>query len=517
MPPQTRSGPVAYTAGAEMSPLRDMPDPHQQTDPQNLDLERSVLGVVLSGQHTVAIQLVRQHVPHPLIFADRKHRLIWLACLELDDAGAHLNGPAVAELLSRMRLETALERLSQIRVLAESDLPECGTPEALRRLWTWQEGDCPTDAGATALVAVGGAQVLNAIADGAGSYSGLERNSLLLRDYFLKRQLLARLTAISDATRTTTATFSAMLAQTDQALLGLRRFDTTTLVHGLSDVISETLAEDIDRQCGPNEGVRSTSAGIAEQIMQLRPGGLYVLGARPGAGKTSFALRLVRGVVTAPEPIQHVLYISLEVGRCDLGRKLIADYGRLQFRDIDRGTLSTEMQDRMETSAKAIAAWPMDIVDSANLTVHEVRAIVRRRQTETAGQLKFVVVDYLQLLLPTNSAQSEYDRISEVIRILKIMARESGVSVLALSQMLPEVEDGDTPHEPRIADLHCSRAIEPEADAVLFLHRVDTNDEEGPGTYRTIKFMTAKNRFGYTGTSLMRFEPATMSFEPIAT
>lgn len=490
-----------------------MPDPSQPTAPQNLDLERSVLGVILSGKRTVAIQIARQHVPHPLIFADRSHRLIWLACLDLDEAGACLDAPAVAELLSRMRLEAAVERLRQIQVFVESDDQGHASPAALRQLWTKQAVPAAIT-GETTLAAVGGAQALSVLAESAGSSASLERNAQLLRDYYHKRQLLARLTAITDETRTTTATFSELLAQTDQTLLGLRRFDSTTEVHGLSDVVSETLAETFKRQYEPEGGVRSIGDGIAELILPLRPRGLYVLGARPGAGKTSFALHLVRGVVTAPDPVQRVMYVSLDVGRSDLVRKLIAAHGRLPFRDIDLGTLSTEMQARMETSAAAVAQWPIDIVDAARLTVHELRAVVKRRQVETEGQLKLVVVDYLQLLAGTASGQEEADRIEEIMQFLKITALECGVAVLVLSKMLPEVECDGVPCEPRIADLPCSRAIESDADAVLFLHRVDTDEGDA---YRTIKLVVTKNRFGYTSTSIMRFVPGTMSFEPVAT
>lgn len=490
-----------------------MPDPSQPTAPQNLDLERSVLGVILSGQDAVAIQIVRQHVPHPLVFADRSHRLIYLACLDLDEAGVGLDVTAVAELLSRMRQETAVKRLRQIQVFVESDDQGHANPAALRQLLARSGEDSSTDAGASALAAVGGAPALYALTVGVESRRNLEYNCQLLRDYELKRRLLARLTAITDETRITTATFSDLLAQTDRALLGLRRFDSTTQVHGLSDVVGETLAETFNRQVDPEGAVRSICDGIAEQILPLRLRGLYVLGARPGAGKTSFALHLVRGVVTAPDPVQRVMFVSLDVGRCDLVRKLIAAHGKLPFRDIDMGTLSSEMSTRMETSAAAVAQWPIDIVDAAHLTVHELRAVVKRRLVETNDQLKLVVVDYLQLLAGTASGQDEATRISENIRVLKIMALECGVAVLVLSKMIPEVECDGVPCEPRIADLPCSRAIEPDADAVLFLHRVDTDDDEA---YRIIKLMVAKNSFGYTSTSIMRFVPATMSFEPVA-
>lgn len=495
-----------------------MPEPRQPSrePPHNLDLERSVLAVVLAGQHAVAIQKVRPHVPHPLMFWNRDHRLVWLACLELEDGGLPSDAPAVAELLSRLRFDAALDRLRQAQLMAESDELDRAAKDKLRRLWAWEDKDHTAIEGESALAALGGAQAVYALADAPGSFSAIERNSQLLREYYLKRRLIARLSTITDETHVTTASFTDLVTRSGQVILDLGRLDDTASVHDMSTVAGETFEAIMERRDSPDSGVRTGMADIDDKLMSLRPGGLYVLAARPGVGKTSLALRIVQGVVSAPENAQRVLFFSLEVDRRDLVKKLIAAYGKLPFKDLDMGTLPDDMFNRLQETIEIVKQWPMELMDVSDLTVHQMRAVVKRRQLETNYSLKLIVIDYLQLLQGSSREQEEYAKISEISRVLKNLSRECRVPVLALSQMSRDSEKGSAPREPRLSDLRGSGSIEQDADAVMFIHRVDNEDKDGPDAYRTIKIKLAKNRFGPTGDTLMHFYPAKLSFEQAA-
>ncbi len=495
-----------------------MPEPRQPTrePPHNPDLERSILSVVLSGAHQVAIQKVRPQVQHPLMFWSRDHRLVWLACLELDEVGQNPDAPSVAELLSRLRFDAAIDRLRQAQLMAESDELDRAGKDRLRRLWSWEDKDRTGIEGESALAALGGAQAVYALADAPGSFSALERNSQLLRDYYLKRRLIARLSTITDESHVTTASFTDLVTRSGQVILDLGRLDSTSSVHDMSTVADETMVAIHERINLPDSGVRTGMADIDDKLMSLRPGGLYVLAARPGVGKTSLALRIVQGVVSAPENAQRVLFFSLEVDRRDLVKKLIAAYGKLPFKDLDMGTLAEDMFGRLEETISIVKTWPMEMMDVADLTVHQLRAVVKRRQLETGNSIKLIVIDYLQLLQGTTRDQEEYAKITEISRVLKNVSRECEVPVLALSQMSRDSEKGSAPREPRLSDLRGSGSIEQDADAVMFIHRVDNEDRDGPDAYRTIKIKLAKNRFGPTGDTLMHFYPAKLSFEQAA-
>jgi replicative DNA helicase len=129
-----------------------------------------------------------------------------------------------------------------------------------------------------------------------------------------------------------------------------------------------------------------------------------------------------------------------------------------------------------------------------------------------------VVLDYLQLLNSARAEASEYEKVSEISRVLKVMARELRIPVMALSQMSRESEKGvgSAPREPRLSDLRGSGSIEQDADAVVFIHRVDSGDGGKSDSDRKIKVIVAKNRFGPTGHANMTFKPAKMQFEMAA-
>ncbi len=496
---------------------RSVPPPAGGREPpHNLDLERAVLAVLLDGRHAVAMQKVRPLAAHPLLFWSRDHRLIYLACLEIDDSGHPIDAPAVAEMLSRLRFDAALDRLRQAQLLFETDELDRIGKDRLKRLWSWNESDRTIDEQASTLAAIGGTQVVLQILDTPGSNAAIERNAKLLRDYYLKRRLIARLGEISDRAHLTTDEFGVLIDRAGQAVLDLGRLDSTVMVHEMAKVAAETMEAIRDRMDHPDQGVKTGMVDIDNRLMALRPGGVYVLAARPGVGKTSLALRIVQGIVSHPENPQRVLFFSLEVDRRDLVKKLIAAVGKIEFRGLDMGTLPEQEYERLEETIRQISDWPMEMMDVADLTVHRVRSVVKRRMLETNNGLKLVVIDYLQLLQATRSDQDEYSKISEITRVLKVMAQELKIPIVALSQMSRDSEKGTAPREPRLSDLRGSGSIEQDADAVLFIHRVDSEDMHGPDAHRTIKVIIAKNRFGETGHTLMRFFPAKMSFEQAA-
>ena len=286
-----------------------------------------------------------------------------------------------------------------------------------------------------------------------------------------------------------------------------------SVVHQMSALLTDTVQVIRDAMDNPMHGVYTGMSDIDDKLSALRPGGFYVLAARPGVGKTSLALRMVQGIVSNPENETPVLYVSLEVDRRDLMKKLISAVGKIDFKALDKGTLPEVEFERFEETTKLIRGWPLEVTDHSDITVNHLRNLVQRRILERKDPIRLIVVDYLQLLQCTSRDQDEYARISEITRVLKTMARELNLPVLALSQLSRDSEKGTTPREPRLSDLRGSGSIEQDADAVLFIHRTDSEDREGPDAYRSIKVIIAKNRFGPTGQTLMRFFPAKMSFE----
>lgn len=499
------------------------PRPQRETiagrePPNNVELERAILAVLLDGRHATAMHKVRAIIEHPLGFFLRDHRIVYLACLELDDAGHRVDGQSVAELLSRYDFKALLERLKHQQLLLDSDQLDSLGRARLRALYQRSVADEAAGYEDSALAAIGGFNSVTDLAAAFAPAAGIDRNIALLWDYYLKRRLITRLQTLCEKAYRTPETFPQLLDEGSQAVLDLGRFNRSATVHSIATVVDETL-DDIQAHINnPEVGVKTGIAEVDDKLMSLRPGGLYVLAARPGVGKTSLALKIVANIAGHSDDKNGVLFFSLEVDRKDLVKKLLSAEASVEFKALENGSLDSHEMERLAETAKMFKGWLLDLMDVSDMTVQGLRSIVKRRMLETNGQLKLVVLDYLQLLNSARAEANEYEKVSEISRVLKVMARELRIPVVALSQMSRESEKGasTTPREPRLSDLRGSGSIEQDADAVLFIHRVDAGEGSKNDECRRIKVIVAKNRFGPTGSASMNFFPAKMRFEMAA-
>lgn len=483
--------------------------------PHSAELERSVLAVLLDGRHPTAVQVLRPKAEHPLVFYERDHRLIYLACLDLDDRGMRIDAQAVAEHLRRTRFQAAVDRLRQQQALLEAGSLDLLTRVQRRQLYAPTAEDEAQQIEDSALAAIGGYAALARLAGSYASFTGLERNVELLVDDYLKRRLIRSLSQITDTAYRTTETFTQLVDASSLHLLSLAKMGQGAEIHDMTATVDDALAQIQHRADNPQSGVQTGYAEIDDMLMSLRPGGLYVLAARPGAGKTSFALSVVQHVCRDAEQPTGALFFSLEVDRLDLVKKLIAGKAQIDFKKLETGRLEDAEWQALADAAEDLKQWKLDLMDVSDLTVQGLRSITKRHMLEKHRSCGVVVIDYLQLLGSTKAGISEYEKISEISRTLKIIAREMSVPVLALSQMSRDSERAaGKPRPPRLSDLRGSGSIEQDADAVIFLHREedgqDREAEERSG--RLMKLILAKNRFGPIGACDMRFFPGRQRF-----
>nr|MDA3961993.1 AAA family ATPase [Planctomycetota bacterium] len=492
--------------------------PSMREMPHSPELEKSILAVLLDGRHATAIHTVRAHAPHSLCFFNRDHRLIYQACLDIDDQGHRIDAAGVAEILRKTGFQVALDRLRQQQMLSDADQLDGMSPAQRRALYRWRDADAAAEFQDSTLAAVGGYPALADIAAAYTSAAGLDRNGQLLADYHHKRKLIQCLTRISDNAYRTTQAFSEILDGASQNILNLSRMsEATNQVHAMADAVHETIESIIEHNANPETGVLTGYDEVDELLMSLRPGGLYILAARPGVGKTSFALSIVQHVCgDSPHP-NGALFFSLEVDRVDLVKKLLCGKANVPFKDMERGMLEGPAFDDLERCAEEIKRWKLDLMDVSDLTVQGLRSVVKRHMLERGGDLKLIVIDYLQLLSASRADMNEYEKISEISRTLKILAKEMRLPIVALSQMSRESEKAaGKPREPRLSDLRGSGSIEQDADAVLFLHKVSGEDDANTASEgRDVKLIVAKNRFGPTGHQNMKFFPARQRFKPV--
>jgi replicative DNA helicase len=255
--------------------------------------------------------------------------------------------------------------------------------------------------------------------------------------------------------------------------------------------------------------------GLDNEV-QLRAGGLYVLAAGPGCGKTSLALHAASATTATSRPGQ-VLFVSLEMKPADIAGILAGRALGIGADHIRNGTLDGGTRDQVVDLAEKWKNGELIVRDSsAGATVDGICAWSRMRRNAAGGKLALVIIDYLQLIDSPDPRATEYQRLSYATRRLKQMALEIDAPILLLSQLSRDGtkqtrdKEGKTKAspEPRLADLRGSGSIEQDADAVVALYR--TGEEEGEA--RPMRALILKNRRGRQGAIDLLFYGKTQTF-----
>ncbi len=222
---------------------------------------------------------------------------------------------------------------------------------------------------------------------------------------------------------------------------------------------------------------------------------LVLIAARPAMGKTAFALNIAtNAAVRANVP---VAIFSLEMSKEQLVNRILCSEAMVDSNKVRTGKLEEDDWTKLAGSIGPLSEAEIYIDDTPGISITEIRAKCRKLKLEK--NIGMVVIDYLQLVQGTNKrGASREQEISEISRSLKILAKEIGVPVIALSQLSRAAEQRPD-HRPMLSDLRESGAIEQDADIVMFLYRDDyyNKDSEKKDIAEVI---IAKHRGGSTGT-----------------
>lgn len=235
----------------------------------------------------------------------------------------------------------------------------------------------------------------------------------------------------------------------------------------------------------------------------LQNSDLVLLAARPGIGKTSFAMNIV--VNAAIKQNKKCAVFSLEMSSAQLMQRAICSLAKVSMSKALNGTMSPEEWNRVWAATKQLEQSSIYIDDSPMTTPSSL--ISKCRQLKAKEGLDIIMVDYIQLMTSGKSkVESRQNEVSEISRNLKIAAKELNVPVIALSQLSRAVEQRQGDHRPVPSDLRDSGSIEQDADIILFLYNPekynDVPQEDEPGT---VELIISKHRNGRTGTVKLRF------------
>ena len=245
-------------------------------------------------------------------------------------------------------------------------------------------------------------------------------------------------------------------------------------------------------------------AGLDRLVPCLDPGTLTVVAARPGMGKTAFALNVASRAALLDLP---AYFVSLEMGRAEIGQRLASALAGLRGAAL-RGGYGTERElEQVAAVAADLRGKPLVIDDRPARPVERVVATARRHQRRRG--LGLLVVDYLQLVPPTDPRAPRREQVEHVSRTLKQAARSLGCPVLALCQLNRAAEDRPG-GRPRMSDIREAGGIEQDADAVLLLSALP-GQPDGPDLRMMVE--VAKHRNGPTGEAVLLFRRGCSRFD----
>jgi len=231
-------------------------------------------------------------------------------------------------------------------------------------------------------------------------------------------------------------------------------------------------------------------------------------------GKTALALDFARAIALKEKV--PVGIFSLEMSKDEIVDRLIAAQSGVDLWRIRTGRLHDELDFKLiEKALDTLSQAPIFIDDTPSLDILQIRTMARRLQLEHG--LGALIIDYLQLVRPLNTNESEVQQITQVSRFLKSLARELQIPVIAVSQLSRAVEQRES-RIPRLSDLRASGSIEQDADVVMFIYRKDKDKKEELISHEernTAEIIIAKHRNGPTGSVTLKFDPGCVCFRTI--
>jgi len=359
---------------------------------------------------------------------------------------------------------------------------------------------------------IGGNTYLTEIVNVVPSSANIGHYANIVQKKYMMRRLIEASDHISQIGYNEMAELEEMLDGAEKKLFEVTNFNTSHKFVHIKDELGEAW-DRLDRLHTDGNGMRGIQTGFPDidlKLSGLQKSDLIILAARPSMGKTSLALDIARQA--AVNHGTHVGVFSLEMSSQQLVDRMLAAQSNVDAWKLRTGKLSRQDDfEAIRTSLDKMSKAPIFIDDSPGNNILRMRSISRRLKSEKG--LGLIVVDYLQLMLPTQTKSDNLvQQVTEISRSLKNLARELDVPVLALSQLSRAVEARGG--RPRLSDLRDSGSIEQDADVVMFIHREDKYKDESERT-NIAEILIEKHRNGETGKVELFFNEKKATFQSI--
>ncbi len=341
--------------------------------------------------------------------------------------------------------------------------------------------------------AADGRRYLSEIANTLPTTANIESYCKIVSDKYFIRSLGYAARGILEDIQTGEHDAQLLLDAAEQKIYDIRQGRDVRGLIPISDAIAEAY-DRLGKIAGPDKelyvGARTGFKLLDSITSGLNKSDLIIIAARPGMGKTSFAMNIATNVARHSD--KEVVTFNLEMSKEQLATRILSTEALVDSNTLRNGRLTGDDWVKLATSAGYLSGLPLYIDDTASMTVQQMKAKLRRTKN-----LGLVIIDYLQLMESTTRSDNRVVVISEITRQLKVMAKELNVPVILLSQLSRAVE-GRNDKRPMLSDLRESGSIEQDADIVLFLYREAYYNKESQRP-NISECIVAKNRHGETG------------------
>ena len=325
----------------------------------------------------------------------------------------------------------------------------------------------------------------------------------IVRERYTARSLMTAAQDIIKDINDNALDSSRLLDSAEQRIYEIRQGREVTGLTHIKSVIENETYDRLSKMADPETradyvGIPCGIGELDRMITGLNKSDLIILGARPGMGKTSFALNIVRNV--AVNTGRTVCFLSLEMTRDQLAQRMLSSEAGIKSEKLRTGELDEDEWTRLAQAGDSLSKADIYFDETSSITVPEMKAKLRRMK-----KVDLVVIDYLGLMHSARQIDNRVQEISEITRNLKIMAKELKVPVIACAQLSRGTEAKGKSHKPALSDLRDSGSIEQDADIVLFLYRdayydSEKSDDEDLSDQTKSECIVAKNRHGEIGT-----------------
>jgi replicative DNA helicase len=365
---------------------------------------------------------------------------------------------------------------------------------------------------------VGGAFYITQLTNRIASAANIEYHARIISEKFLQRELIRISGEIqTDAFEDSNDAFD-LLDSAERKLFELSQGNIKKSMQSMNKVIKDTLRdiEELKHKTGKFTGVPSGFTKLDRITSGFQKSDLIIVAARPGMGKTAFALSVARNAslesLGEGESPRGVAIFSLEMGNKQMVSRMISSEAEIQGHKLRTGELKDYEWAQLNSKIARLSEAPIFIDDTPALSVFELRAKCRRLKQQS--NIQMVLIDYLQLMRGDDASAKNGNReqeVSYISRSLKALAKELDVPVIALSQLSRMTERRTSAsNRPMLSDLRESGSIEQDADMVMFIYRPEYYqlsewDDDATPTAGQAEIMIAKNRHGALENIRLRF------------